>query len=115
MYIEKGSGSMRIADFAAGPTFGDVVDISAFYSNFIDLLAHTQQVGNDVVIGLGHKDQLVLENVTLGALNSDDFKFNSTGSYLASNLVSSVSLSGQTVMSDAGATNPGLAWHHLAS
>jgi hypothetical protein len=115
VYIEKGSGSMRIADFAAGPTFGDVIDISAFYSNFTDLLAHTQQVGNDVVIGLGHTDQLVLENLTLGTLNSDDFKFTSTGSDLASNFVAWGNLSGRTALADAAATGTGLAWQHLAA
>ncbi len=73
--IEKGSGSMHIADFAAGPTFGDIIDISAFYSNFTDLMAHSRQVGTDVVIGLGHNNQLVLENEKLNMFNAGDFHF----------------------------------------
>jgi hypothetical protein len=76
--IEKGSGSMTIADFAAGPAGKDIIDISAFYDSFADLKANTHQFGNDVAIGLGHNDQLMLANVKLGALDSGDFMFNPT-------------------------------------
>jgi hypothetical protein len=107
--IEKGTGSMRIADFAAGPASGDVIDISAFYSNFADLMAHTGQVGNNVVIDLGRNDQLVLENVNLGALNSDDFQFNASllGSYMASSFVLPGGASGGTLLADAQPTESG--------
>jgi hypothetical protein len=35
-------------------------------ASFADLVAHSQQAGNNEVIGLGHNEQLVLENVKLG-------------------------------------------------
>ena len=73
--IEKGSGSMTIADFAAGPATKDIIDISAFYSNFGDLKAHSYQQGSNVVIGLGNSDQLTLANVKLSSLDAGDFKF----------------------------------------
>jgi hypothetical protein len=73
--IQKDSGSMTIADFAAGPAPKDIIDISAFYSNFTDLKAHSYQLGNDVVVGLGNKDQLVLAQVKLSALDGGDFSF----------------------------------------
>ena len=85
VYIEKNSGSMSIADFAAGSGGGDVIDISAFYSNFADLKAHAHQMGTDTVIALGHNDQLVLADVKLSALDAGDFQFKSTlGAYLTS-------------------------------
>src|SRR5262249_44954518 len=77
--IEKGSGSMTIADFVAGPGGTDIIDISAFYGSFTELKAHAHQAGNDVAIGLGHNDQLLLANVKIGALDSGDFMFNPTG------------------------------------
>jgi hypothetical protein len=73
--IQKDSGSMTIADFAAGPAAKDIIDISAFYSNFTNLKAHSYQLGNDVVVGLGNKDQLVLAQVKLSALDAGDFSF----------------------------------------
>jgi hypothetical protein len=73
--IEKGSGSMTIADFAAGPAPKDIIDISAFYSNLADLEAHSYQSGSDVVISLGNPDQLTLANVKLSTLDAGDFKF----------------------------------------
>jgi hypothetical protein len=73
--VENGSGTSRIADFAAGGPSGDVVDVSAFFSSFGDLEAHSQQSGNDVVITLDHNDHLVLAGVQLSALNAGDFLF----------------------------------------
>src|SRR5262249_29391331 len=70
VYIEKNSGSMSIADFAAGSASGDVINISAFYSNFADLIAHSHQVDNNTVIDLGHNDHLVLADVKLSALDA---------------------------------------------
>jgi len=73
--LEKGAGTAHIADFAAGATGGDVIDVSAFFSGIGDLMAHSSQHGSDVVINLGHNDQLVLEHVNLSALNAGDFFF----------------------------------------
>jgi hypothetical protein len=71
--VENGSGWTDIADFAAGATGGDVVDVSAFFSSFGELSTHSRQHGDDVVIALDHDDRLVLENVQLSALNAGDF------------------------------------------
>jgi hypothetical protein len=73
--IEKGSRSMTIADFVAGPAANDIIDISAFYSNFADLKVHSYQQDKNVVIGLAGNNQLTLANVTLSALDANDFKF----------------------------------------
>jgi hypothetical protein len=71
--IENGAGTSHIADFAAGAAGGDVIDLSAFFSSFGALKAHSQQQGADVVITLAHNDKVVLENVQLGVLSADDF------------------------------------------
>ncbi|MBH5401556.1 hypothetical protein HZZ13_27770 [Bradyrhizobium sp. CNPSo 4010] len=70
--IERDAGSMRVADFAAGTTSGDAVDLSAYFSSFDQVMAHSRQAGSDVVVELGH-DRLVLEHVQLAALNGGDF------------------------------------------
>src|SRR5262245_46937377 len=73
--IENGSGTSHIADFAAGALSDDVIDVSAFFSSFGDLQAHSKQQGGDVTIALDHNDKLVLENVQLSSLNFGDFLF----------------------------------------
>jgi hypothetical protein len=65
-----GSGTLRIADFEAG----DVLDVSAFFSDFADVLAHASQKGGNTVIALDHNDCIVLENTLLGALDAGDFQ-----------------------------------------
>jgi hypothetical protein len=72
---ENSGGKMRIADFAAGAASGDVIDVSAFFDDFNDLLTSSAQQGNDVVIALDNNDRLILENLQLGALNAGDFWF----------------------------------------
>jgi hypothetical protein len=71
--IENGSGTSRVADFAAGAGSEDVIDVSAFFSDFDDVMHHGRQRGSDVVIELDNNDTLVLENVQLVALRADDF------------------------------------------
>jgi hypothetical protein len=71
VHIEHGSGTSRIADFAAG----DVVDVSDFFSSFSQLTAHSSQVGNDVVITLDHKDTVVLDHLQLSTLTASEFLF----------------------------------------
>jgi hypothetical protein len=72
--VENGSGTSRVDDFAAGAG-GDVIDVSDFFASFGALMAHSQQQGSNVVITLDHNDRLVLEHVSLGALNAGDFLF----------------------------------------
>jgi hypothetical protein len=71
--IEDGSGTSHIADFAASGPSSDVIDVSAFFSTFGDLEAHSQQSGNNVVITLDPNDHLVLTGVQLSALHASDF------------------------------------------
>src|SRR5262245_2762933 len=73
--VERGSGTSAIADFVAGSASGDTIDVSAFFSTFAELAAHSRQSGNDVIIDLGHHDQLILGNVQLSVLNAGDFLF----------------------------------------
>ena len=73
--VDKDSGSITIADFVADPAAEDIIDISAFYSNFTDLKAHSYQLGNDAVVGLGGKNQLILAGVNLSTLDAGDFSF----------------------------------------
>jgi len=68
--IENGSGTSRIDDFTT--TF-DVINVSAFYSNFDDLAAHSEQNGSDTIINLDNNDQLVLIGVAV--LHPVDFSF----------------------------------------
>jgi hypothetical protein len=71
--IENGAGTARITGFTAAGTSSDVVDLSAFFSSFGQVMAHSHQQGTDVVIALNHNDTLVLGHVQLSALNSADF------------------------------------------
>ena len=73
--IENGAGKARIADLAAGAAGGDVVDVSAFFLDFDELLDSSSQKGSDVLIKLDNNDSLVLANVQLGALTAGDFWF----------------------------------------
>jgi hypothetical protein len=73
--IENGAGTAKIADFAAGSSNKDVIDVSAFFSSFSDLKAHTKQSGNDVIINLDQNDVLILGNIQLNSLNTGDFIF----------------------------------------
>lgn len=75
VFIEDGSGTTRIADFGAGAASGDVVDVSAFFSNFADLQSHSSQRGTDTVITLDRNDCLVLQNTQVTTLTDGDFAF----------------------------------------
>jgi hypothetical protein len=72
--VANGSGTLRIADFEAGAAGGDVVDVSAFFSDFGDLMSHAHQKGGDTVIALDRNDRLVLENTLVGTLDAGDFQ-----------------------------------------
>ena len=74
MLIADGAGALRIADFEAGVAGGDVVDLSAFFSDFDDVMAHAFQKGGDTIIALDRNDRLVLENTLLGTLDVGDFQ-----------------------------------------
>jgi hypothetical protein len=73
--IENGAGTAEIADFTAGPSNKDVIDVSAFYSSFQQMASNIHQVGNDAVITLDADDQLVLLNTPTRSLSVSDFLF----------------------------------------
>ena len=72
--VADGAGTLRIADLEAGAAGGDVVDVSAFFSDFDDVMAHAFQKGGDTIIALDRNDRLVLENTLLGTLDVGDFQ-----------------------------------------
>ncbi|MBX9774264.1 MAG: hypothetical protein K2Y71_07600 [Xanthobacteraceae bacterium] len=65
-------GHDTITDF----TDGDKVQIDdAIFSDFADVQAHMQQVGNDVVISYDGSNSIMLQNANIGSLNANDFLF----------------------------------------
>lgn len=62
-------------DFAAGAAGDNIIDVSAFFSSFDELLAHSHEHGGDVVIALDHNDHLTLRSLRLGELHGSDFLF----------------------------------------
>lgn len=72
--VEDGLGTLRIADFGAGAGGGDVLDVSTFFTDFDDVLAHASQKGGNTVIALDQNDRVVLENTLLSALDAGDFQ-----------------------------------------
>jgi hypothetical protein len=74
--IENGAGTTSIADFVAGGgNPDDVIDVSAFFSNFDELTDNSSDGGGGVVITLDRNDTLVLTGVSLSDLNAGDFLF----------------------------------------
>ncbi|MCH8617480.1 hypothetical protein LZ016_15385 [Sphingomonas sp. SM33] len=74
--FEKGGGKLTIADFTAGASTDDVIDLSGLGCHSLaDVLSHASQSGADVVLKFGAKDQIVLQDVTLASLAADDFSF----------------------------------------
>jgi hypothetical protein len=73
VHVEDGAGMARISDFTAAGASSDVVDLSAFFSSFGQLMAHSHQQGSDVVIALDHNDTLVLSHLQLSTLTAQDF------------------------------------------
>jgi hypothetical protein len=72
--FHDGSGRSEVADFEAGAGSDDILDVSAFgFDTFADVLGVTRQVGSDVIISLDRNDQVVLNDLSLGALHENDF------------------------------------------
>lgn len=70
--VADGLGTLRIADFVAG---GDILDVSAFFSDFGGVLTHASQQGANTVIALDSNDRVVLGSTLLSALDAGDFQF----------------------------------------
>ncbi|NJN36428.1 MAG: hypothetical protein HC794_04400 [Nitrospiraceae bacterium] len=59
----------------AGSGAGDVINVSAFFSGFADLISQSSQIGSDTIIALDGNDCLILENTLVSTLNEGDFQF----------------------------------------
>ena len=71
--IQDGAGTVEIADFTAGPSKADVIDVRLFNLSFDQL--NIQQSGNDTIIELDADDQLVLKDTLASSLSASDFLF----------------------------------------
>ena len=86
--ITTGAGSDDIVVGAVSGTLGtivvtdfdpahDVLDLSAYFSDFAHFQAATAQQGANVVIQLGGGGTLTLDNVSMNGLGASDFSFSS--------------------------------------
>src|SRR5262249_25293421 len=73
--VENGCGTARITDFVAGGGSHDVVDVSAFFSSFANLVANSNDTSEGVAITLDPNDVLVLVGVSKSDLSTGDFSF----------------------------------------
>ncbi|ACF00099.1 outer membrane adhesin like protein [Rhodopseudomonas palustris TIE-1] len=71
-----GFGKDIVTDFATKGSSADVLQFSSsMFANFTDVMSHTTQVGNDVVVTLDADNSLTLANTQIGSLAADDFRF----------------------------------------
>jgi beta-glucanase (GH16 family) len=70
--IVKGQGNDVIQDFNPGE--GDMVRLTAGFTNFAQVQSHLSQVGNDVKLDLGGTDGLIFRNLTVGQLSAQNFQ-----------------------------------------
>jgi hypothetical protein len=71
-----------VADFVAGDSSGDVIDLRGYgITSFAELDARMSQVGSDVVIVLDADDRITLQNVSEGSLDAADFAFASASPF----------------------------------
>jgi trimeric autotransporter adhesin len=76
VYSGFDTGDDVISDFEAGSGAGDVISFDLFqFDDFADLLASSEQDGNDVVITINPFSSIRLQGVQLGELAADDFDF----------------------------------------
>jgi Ca2+-binding RTX toxin-like protein len=78
-FVFSGSfGHDTVGDFLAGSGNGthDFVEFDrSIFSNFADVLAHAQQIGNDTTITVDPNRSITLQNVVLSSLTASDFRF----------------------------------------
>jgi Ca2+-binding RTX toxin-like protein len=71
-----GDGNDVITDFAPGASNHDTISLHGYgVDAFAQLQALMAQVGNDTVITFDSYNQIILQNVTMGALTAGDFLF----------------------------------------
>lgn len=73
--IGADGGLDTITDFKIGGDLDIVAFQAGLFADFTDLLAHSQQVGDDVLITLSASDAVLLQSIALGDLASGDFLF----------------------------------------
>ncbi len=89
--VQRNSGDLVITDFSAGTATDDAIDLSAFgFRSLAQVLGHASQSGLDVVLNVGGSARIVLQNVSLASLATDDFVL---GSHNAAAAASSQAIS----------------------
>jgi len=71
-----GFGQDTVKDFGLTGSSSDVIEFSSdLFADFADVMADAAQVGSDVVISIDADTSLMLANIKLAALATDDFRF----------------------------------------
>jgi beta-glucanase (GH16 family) len=70
--IVKGDGNEVIQNF--DPAKGDVVRLTAGFTNFAEVKAHLTQQGSSVLLNLGGGDGLIFHNMTVSQLGAQNFE-----------------------------------------
>lgn len=71
-----GFGKETVTDFATTGASADVLQFSSsLFSDFAEVMSHTTQVGNNVVVTLDADNTVTLANLQMASLAADDFRF----------------------------------------
>ena len=71
-----GFGQDTVKDFGLTGSSSDVIEFSSdLFDDFADVMANATQVGSDVMISIDADTSLMLTNIKLAALATDDFRF----------------------------------------
>lgn len=75
-YFKSGDGLDTITDFTPGDSSGDAIALHDYgIANFAALQPFMTQVGADTLIAFDDQNHILLQHVTMSALNSGDFIF----------------------------------------
>ncbi|MEY9180017.1 ExeM/NucH family extracellular endonuclease [Bradyrhizobium sp. USDA 313] len=71
-----GFGKDTVTDFATTGASADVLQFSSsLFADFTEMMSHTAQVGNNVVLTLDADNTVTLANLQMASLSADDFRF----------------------------------------
>lgn len=71
-----GFGKDTVTDFATSGASADVLQFSSsLFADFTEVMSHTTQVGNNVVVTLDADNTVTLANLQMASLAADDFRF----------------------------------------
>jgi Ca2+-binding RTX toxin-like protein len=74
--FSAGSGADTITDCTDATVAHDIINLIGFgYTGLADVLAHTAQTGEDLIINMGGGDSITLAGVNVASLHADDFSF----------------------------------------